>query len=152
MSSEEEYSDEERPESERSEDDEPKYDDDEGQPGFKETEHTTREEAKGKTDAYDIFFSKLEDELKKYVCFKHIKSGDDNLSDLKTRIKLLPNVLLLNIPLLALAVCFEHTHKGLVNNKNISEFIGNYGGKNQDYDAIDIIRYVRFYSHYNSLY
>lgn len=170
MSSEEDFSEEEEAGfDEDVSDEEPGFAEDDETPGYKETLHTTREEAKGKLDASDMFLINLEKKLEEYACWKTIKSNEDELLEFRTKVRSLPNMLLLNIPLLALAVCFDYTYKGLVNNRNVGEFIGMHGRKSegqegpkkrgkkskeeiqQDYDAIDIIRYVRYYVHYSTI-
>ena len=137
------------------------FEEGEGSPGFKEKQHTTREEAVGKLDVHDMFLINFMTKMKDYPCFSSMT--DDAKSELKLTLRTLPNMLMLNITLLALAVCFDMTYKGIVTQVNVTEFCNVYAkketekqkhtrgkkqetkSKKQDFDAIDIIRYIKFY-------
>lgn len=50
-----------------------------------------------------------------------------------------------NTGLVAIAACYDMLYKGVVNDKNVTDFIGLKIG-NHTYDPIDVIRYITLYS------
>jgi hypothetical protein len=92
----------------------------------------------------------LENILTKGIVIRRLNlAGDDDAVDsyINTSINVIKNLDRIenyNVELVALAACYDMLFKGIVNEKNITEFIS-LKIIDHAYDPIDIIRYVTLY-------